>query len=174
MLAVASALLLVFAPTAPADDEAVEKELKKLEGDWQMVAATYNGTVVKGDKLKGKVWRFEGTKLTPLDNKNDVATIKIDPSKKPAELDITDKGGKVVEGIYRFEGTKLFILGRTDGKCSSWSASRSDAVPRSRKRLHLVLAPDAFASRKRLRGKRRRCRSRYACYNTHSFVYAVT
>jgi uncharacterized protein (TIGR03067 family) len=82
-----------------------------------MVAATADGKSLPADALKGKVWRFEGNKLTPLDNKQDVATITVDPTKKPATLDIKDKGGSVVEGIYKFTGDdKLTICGRSDSK----------------------------------------------------------
>lgn len=113
-----AALVLALACSASRGaDEAVEKELKRFQGDWQMVAVTKDGGTVGADKLKGKVWSFKGDKLVPLYDKEDAATIKIDPSKKPAALDITDKNGEKVEGIYSFTGEdKLTICGRTDSK----------------------------------------------------------
>ena len=113
-----AALVLAFAGSASsgADDDA-EKELKRFQGDWQMVEVTKDGETIAADKLKGKVWSFKGDKLTPQYDKEDVATIKIDPAKKPATLDILDKNGEKVEGIYKFTGeNKLTICGRTDSK----------------------------------------------------------
>lgn len=112
--------VLVLAFTTPvsrgADDDG-EKELKRFQGDWQMVAVTKDGETIAADKLKGKVWSFKGDKLVPQYDKEDVATIKIDPAKKPATLDITDKNGEKVEGIYKFTGDdKLTICGRGDNK----------------------------------------------------------
>jgi uncharacterized protein (TIGR03067 family) len=107
------AIVLCVSFSATADDE---KELKRFQGDWRMVTATANGETVKGDKGKEKVWRFDGTKLIPLDDKDDVATITIDPTKKPATLDIKDKRGDVVEAIYKFTEDKLIICARSDNK----------------------------------------------------------
>ena len=43
-------LVLGFAPSAAAD----EKELKRFQGDWQVVSVTLNGETIKQDGLKGK------------------------------------------------------------------------------------------------------------------------
>lgn len=117
VLGFAALVLALVCSAARGADDAVEKELKRFQGDWQMVAVTKDGETIGADKLKGKVWSFKGDKLVPQYDKDDTATIKIDPSKKPAALDITDKNGEKVEGIYSFTGEdKLTICGRTDSK----------------------------------------------------------
>lgn len=109
--------VLVVAFTHARADEAADKELMRFQGDWQMIAVTKDGETTAADKLKGKVWSFKGDKLVPQYDKDDTATIKIDPAKKPATLDITDKNGDKVEGIYKFDGAdKLVICGRGDNK----------------------------------------------------------
>ncbi len=116
LLTVLTTIALVLAPARGADD-ATEKELKRFEGEWKVVEVTKDGETRKRDKLKDQAWSFKGDKLVPLDNKDDVATIKIDPGKKPAALDIIDKSGDRVESIYKFTGDdKLTICGQTDGK----------------------------------------------------------
>lgn len=108
-------LALVFALSVQlsADDKDKDKELKRFAGDWLMVSVTSDGMTIKdADKLERQVWRFEGTKLTPLENKDDVATITLDPAAKPATIDIKDKAGETVLGIYKFTGDdKLTICG---------------------------------------------------------------
>lgn len=124
LLAALATIALVLAPARGAD-EATEKELKRFYGEWKVVELTKDGETRKGDKLKDQVWSFKGDKLVPLDNKDDTATIKIDPSKKPAALDIIDKSGDRVESIYKFTGDdKLTICGHTDGKRPTEFASK--------------------------------------------------
>jgi uncharacterized protein (TIGR03067 family) len=94
-----------------------DQELKRFQGSWQMVSVTVNGQTVTGDKLKGKVWRFDVDRVTPMDNKNDDATIALDPTKTPATIDIKDRAGEVIQGIYKFTGEdKITICSRSDNK----------------------------------------------------------
>lgn len=99
-----SVVAALSVPLAAVADEAAEKELKRFQGDWQVVSASFQGQTKKGDDVKGKVWRFEGKMLIPLDNKNDVAVVTIDPAKQPATLDIQGKNEKALKGIYKFAG----------------------------------------------------------------------
>src|SRR3954464_5230557 len=103
-------LVLSMSLSATAD----EKEFKRLQGDWQVVSVTLNGETIKQDKLKGKVWRFDGNKVTALDTR-DESTLTLDATTKPTTADIRDKDGKVVLGNYKFAGDdKLTICGRAD------------------------------------------------------------
>jgi uncharacterized protein (TIGR03067 family) len=105
-------LVLGVSLSAAADDD---KELKRFQGDWQAVAVKRDGKTTEGDALKGKGWRFDGNKLIPLDDVKDEATITLDPTKKPATVDIKDKNGKVNQGIYKFTGDdKLTVCARSD------------------------------------------------------------
>jgi uncharacterized protein (TIGR03067 family) len=112
----AVAALIVLAPLAVRAD--ADEELDRFQGDWQVVKITHKGKTLTKEQLGDKVWRFKGNKLIPLDNKDDVATIAVDPDKKPATLDITDKNGSVNKCIYKFSGedeSKLTICAATGG-----------------------------------------------------------
>lgn len=107
---------LAFAQSRAADEDA-QKELKRFQGDWQMVAVTKDGQTIPADKLKDRVWTFKDDKLIPKYDPDDTATIKLAPEKKSAALDIIDKNGDKVESVYEFDGAdKLKICGRSDGK----------------------------------------------------------
>jgi uncharacterized protein (TIGR03067 family) len=96
---------------ADAKDDAA-KEMKKLEGTWKVVAAEASGTKVPDDKLKDAVVIIKGDKLT-LGDKGDKGAkdlvFKIDPSKKPKQIDLTDPKDKdkTALGIYSLEGDEL-------------------------------------------------------------------
>ena len=112
------ALVLAVAVTqARGADEGTEKEHARFHGDWQMVAVTQDGSTVPADRLKDRIWTFKDDKLIPQYDRDDTATVKLNPTKRPAELDLIDKNGDTVEGIYKFDGAdKLVICGRSDGK----------------------------------------------------------
>jgi uncharacterized protein (TIGR03067 family) len=106
-------IVLVLSMSLPATAD--EKEFKRLQGDWQVVSVTLNGETIKQGKLKGKVWRFDGNKVTALDTR-DESTLTLDATTKPPTADIKDKDGKVVLGNYKFVGDdRLTICGRADG-----------------------------------------------------------
>jgi uncharacterized protein (TIGR03067 family) len=126
LLALAVSAVLSASLSVAADD----KELEKFQGDWRVVSVTKDGKAITGEALKGKVWRFEGNKLPPLDNKTDAATITVDPAQKPGTLDLKDKSGDVVQGIDKFTGAdKLTICGRGGGKRpKEFDASKGSAA----------------------------------------------
>src|SRR5437763_2617771 len=91
-----------------ADDSAVEKDLKKLEGEWTIPSG--NGGEVhykfKGDKLK-----------VEAPSRSYEMTIKIDPTAKPEKtIDFKideapdDAKGKTSKGIYKFEDDDTFTF----------------------------------------------------------------
>src|SRR5438105_1483310 len=84
---------VVFVVAIPACRRAPDKDLEAIQGDWQMVQVSNGGKDVPAGMLTDKKWRFEGKKLIPLDNKDDVATITLDSGKSPAAIDIVDKAG---------------------------------------------------------------------------------
>ncbi len=116
-----SSLLL---QTAPAADDAIEKEQKRLEGTWVLVSAEEHGKTVPEKDLKdgfGQMkWVFKGDKLTLVDGKEKPeGSYKLDPTKKPRELDLPilgGKDGKLILCIYELDGDTLKIgLGSKDG-----------------------------------------------------------
>jgi uncharacterized protein (TIGR03067 family) len=93
-----------------------EKELKKLEGSYQVkglkkdgtdapkeVMDSVKGVEIRGDKLIIKVMGEDKT-----------AKIKVDPTKKPAQIDITPEDkpeeNKTLPGIYSLEKGELTIV----------------------------------------------------------------
>lgn len=89
----------------PANAE--QAELEKLQGRWRVVKVAHDGITENFDGDRGIT--ISGNRFVPSDNVEDVATVKLDPSKKPAWLDLTEKNNKTAKGIYRLTGNKLEI-----------------------------------------------------------------
>jgi uncharacterized protein (TIGR03067 family) len=104
------AILLV--PTARLmADEASDKVLKQLEGEWKIEKMVFGGMDAPADVAAKTTLKFKGDELTPSDNPKDVAKLKLDPSKKPAHLDLSpmNKSDKSMLGIYELSGDDLKI-----------------------------------------------------------------
>ena len=110
------AIVLVFFGVALAQDDAVKKELAKMQGDWQLVRGLESGEaaskyvvehfkcVIKGDQLT-----FKG--VEPLTDKASKLTIKIDASPTPKCIDLQVEAGSLkgtlLEGVYEWKGDEL-------------------------------------------------------------------
>jgi uncharacterized protein (TIGR03067 family) len=99
--------LPVFQAGDDAKKEAVQKELKRLEGTWSCRWLGRNGKKFEADggllTIKGGRW-YAGDKA--------VASYTIDPTTSPKLLDVTDlleEKGLMAEGIYRLDGDRLVI-----------------------------------------------------------------
>jgi uncharacterized protein (TIGR03067 family) len=100
------------------DAKAIKAELKKFQGTWAGESIWAAGKEVGGPSAKNLRLTFAGNKVTSVDlnvMSREEATIKIDPAKKPAHIDITDKG-KTRPAIYAFEGDGLKICIDVAGK----------------------------------------------------------
>jgi uncharacterized protein (TIGR03067 family) len=100
----------VWLTAALAGDDAVKKELAKMEGVWQVVSGEEEYLV---QNLK---WEIKGNRLTfkgiePLTDKAGKVTIAIDASTTPKCIDLKVQAGSlkgtVVEGIYGWTGDRL-------------------------------------------------------------------
>jgi len=124
---------LLLAPAGAADakkgDDASKKKDAKsdkqaksdkdlLQGKWKAVAAVRDGKARTEEELKDKpmVLTFEGDKATLRDGDRDVGdpvTFKLDPSKKPKQIDVTPPASPdgterhVMKGIYELKGDTL-------------------------------------------------------------------
>src|SRR5262245_43423151 len=106
-----------------ADAQNAQKDLQNLEGTWQLVSGERDGKKftdeeVKKTKLfiKGDTFRIPGTDVGTSQD----GTIKIDPSKKPKEMDATtgsgpDKG-KTWQGMYELDGDMYKVCFAPPGK----------------------------------------------------------
>jgi uncharacterized protein (TIGR03067 family) len=91
-------------------------ELKKFAGAWIAVSAEKAGEKIPDEFLKTFKVTFAGDKVTiELAGMTKEGILKVDPSKKPAAIDLTmdDKTG---HGIYAFEGDTLKICGAEPGQ----------------------------------------------------------
>jgi len=104
MTALASAALPSGAVETPAG-----RELKELQGEWTMVRHIVNGEPVKPQKGKVPTITFAGDQLVGSNNPKDTKTIVIDPTGKPATIDLKDTYDETVLGIYKLSGDSLTI-----------------------------------------------------------------
>lgn len=108
LIAMSAVLALAIPATRAADDDAA-KAAKKLEGKYEVVSATRGG---KPDEHAKDVESFtikDGKIIIALKGGKDMtAKMTLDPSKKPAHIDITpEENGKdeTLKGIYESKDT---------------------------------------------------------------------
>lgn len=101
----AMAVMGVFAAD-DANDDAIKKDRKRIEGTWKIVSIVVNGNSSTDDSGKMIVVNgADGSWNLTVDGQEIVqGTTMIDPSKKPKTIDITpttgDDKGKIYQGIY--------------------------------------------------------------------------
>ena len=94
--------LVAAAPVPEKDD------LKKFEGDWVFTSWDQSGQPLPEESLREAKWSVKGNKYTfEMGPVSEEGTIKLDPGKKPAAINLTinsgnDKGKEQL-GIYRIE-----------------------------------------------------------------------
>jgi uncharacterized protein (TIGR03067 family) len=102
-------VLLAVPATRLAADDAADKALKDLHGDWKVEKMVHGGEEAPPEATAKTSFTITGSQIIPADNPKDVAEIKVDPSKKPAQIDLTGKArsDKPMPGIYELTGDTL-------------------------------------------------------------------
>ena len=97
-----------------AQKEGADKtELEKFQGKWVPVSTTIDGKALEEDEIKNRSVVFKGEEMTLLykDKERGTCSLKIDPSKSPAQIDATfedgPRKGETLKGIYKFDGDTL-------------------------------------------------------------------
>jgi uncharacterized protein (TIGR03067 family) len=104
--------LLAAAPGAKDDKD--KDDLKKFDGTWVFTAWDHAGEALPAEARDTAKWTIKGGKYTfEFAGMTEEGTIKLDPSKKPATIDIAitegqDKGKDQV-GIYKIEGETITV-----------------------------------------------------------------
>jgi uncharacterized protein (TIGR03067 family) len=101
-------LMAAIVLAAPVPDK---KDTDLIQGKWSLVSFERGDESKPAEEIKKVKITFDGNILTINDgDKDDKATFKIDPDKKPKTIDITpEKEKDKVAGIYELKGDDLKI-----------------------------------------------------------------
>jgi uncharacterized protein (TIGR03067 family) len=102
---------------APSASSALLRGHEMLSGAWTIISIIDDGETLAPDLIKSKFaenGRVEiGTRnvvlTSPATGDRRVSALRIDPSRSPAEIDLTTRFDEVLRGIYRFEGDQLVL-----------------------------------------------------------------
>lgn len=119
VLMVVAAVLLIGA-----DDrgDAAKADRDRLQGTWRYVSFTANGEKMPQEQLDRMTVTYDGDRWTVKDGDKMVVagTQKLDPTKKPAQMDseVTEGEGKgaTMLGIYELKGDTLRVCFDPQGK----------------------------------------------------------
>jgi RNA polymerase sigma factor (sigma-70 family) len=102
-------------------EDAAAKELKAMEGAWDVIGIEEGGRKASADDVKGMRWTFKGSEVEPVnpgEKRGDKFTVKLDPGKTPKHIDVIplegDLKGKTLQGIYKLEDGQLTICLRDE------------------------------------------------------------
>jgi uncharacterized protein (TIGR03067 family) len=107
---------------AAAQEDAVKKELEKLQGTWTYLALEQDGKPMPPEELKNMTVTFTGDKFVLKQGSELIraGTQKIDPTKKPKTIDATytegETKGMTRLGIYELTDDTARVCFSTTGK----------------------------------------------------------
>ncbi|QJW96275.1 TIGR03067 domain-containing protein [Frigoriglobus tundricola] len=95
---------------------AAAEDLKRLNGEWKVVALEANGKKAPAAELEGMRWSFSGAEVRfadPGEELGEKSSVKLDPSQSPKHIDLVglEGAGKGMtsQGIYKLENDRLVI-----------------------------------------------------------------
>ena len=106
--------VVVLIAAADATEEAVKKEIAKLQVTWSVVSSERGGDKAPENKIKMVKLTFQKDKLIAQQpDKTTEMSYTVDPSKNPKTIDITYLDGELKgeshQGIYSLDGDTLKI-----------------------------------------------------------------
>jgi uncharacterized protein (TIGR03067 family) len=109
LFACVSLVALCLGVSAVADD--AKKDSDKLQGKWSVESGQRGGQPAPAELVERLKFTFEGDKLKVVTGERErEATVKLDPSKSPKEIDLKPSDGeKALLGIYKIEDGKFHL-----------------------------------------------------------------
>jgi uncharacterized protein (TIGR03067 family) len=101
---------------ATAKEDGIEKDLARLQGVWKVDSCLAGGEKAPAEQVAKMSFTFKGAELIPADNPKDVARVKLDATRKPAAIDLTESNKKTSLGIYEIDGNTLKLCFNPPGK----------------------------------------------------------
>jgi uncharacterized protein (TIGR03067 family) len=121
-MTVVTVLFLTMNAWADDKDDAVKKEVDKLQGEWKGVGQEFTL------KIKGNDYEFNA-------GETEKGTMTFNPNTKPAQVDVKIKegndAGKKQVGIYKLEGDKLtfcFAMAGETERPTKFEASQEKGI----------------------------------------------
>jgi uncharacterized protein (TIGR03067 family) len=110
-------------------DEAVAKDLKALEGEWQIKKLVVSDKDEDVKNIKESLIIKDGQYRIVVDGKDlETGKLKIDPMKSPKTLEFSPKEGAAVPAIYDLQGDMLKLARHQDSKQQPSAFSGKDTV----------------------------------------------
>lgn len=99
-----------LASVALADEkeDKAKADAASLKGEWQVTSAESDGQPLDARKLPKWKLVFTADKVKGL-KKGDEVAFELDPTKKPKEIDLLERGEVAVKAIYELEGDTLKV-----------------------------------------------------------------
>jgi uncharacterized protein (TIGR03067 family) len=118
VLLVLAAGLGIVGSTAGDDRDAAKKELNGLQGEWALVSATRDGKDMPAERVNGYKNTVTGNKFTITSEGKtaEEGSMKLDPSKKPKDVELLLTEGKKALGIYELSGDTYKLCYAPPGK----------------------------------------------------------
>ena len=114
---VVCSILATFTLTAEAQQNAIDNELKLLDGNWRVIQLVENGQSVPEGQMKfvlpggGIMEMIDETILfkSPIDGNKGARRFRIDPTSYPKKIAIFHRDATTGAGIYKFDQGKLVV-----------------------------------------------------------------